>query len=56
MQGLIQSWNFNQFEAEAAFMAALELDPACSRCWWGVAYALGPGANRSASPNEIYPT
>jgi len=47
-QGLVEAWNFNQIEAQRAFSAALVADPACSRCWWGTAYALGPGANRSA--------
>lgn len=42
----MEAWNFNQLEAKGAFEAALEVDPACARCWWGVAYALGPGANR----------
>ena len=46
LQGLVQAWNFNQHEAHAAFSLAAAEDPACSRCWWGVAYALGPGANR----------
>ena len=45
---MVEAWNFNQWEAKGAFEAALLLDPACSRCWWGVAYALGPGANRFA--------
>ena len=47
-QGLVEAWNFNQIEAQRAFSAALVADPACSRCWWGMAYALGPGANRYA--------
>lgn len=42
----MEAWNFNQPEAKSAFELALEVDPACSRCWWGIAYALGPGANR----------
>ena len=42
----MEAWNFNQIEAQRAFDAALKVDPACSRCWWGIAYALGPGANR----------
>lgn len=46
MQGLVEAWNFNQIEAQRAFAAAVEADPSCSRCWWGMAYALGPGANR----------
>jgi hypothetical protein len=43
---MVQAWNFNQHEAHAAFSLAAAEDPACARCWWGVAYALGPGANR----------
>jgi hypothetical protein len=42
----VQAWNFNQHEAHAAFSLAAAEDPACARCWWGVTYALGPGANR----------
>lgn len=49
LQGLVEEWNFNQHEAHAAFSMAAAVDPSCSRCWWGVAYALGPGANRSGS-------
>lgn len=45
-QGLMEEWNFNQLEAHAAFTAAAAEDSTCSRCWWGVAYSLGPGANR----------
>jgi hypothetical protein len=46
LQGMVQAWNFNQHEAHAAFLLAADEDPTCSRCWWGVAYALGPGVNR----------
>lgn len=45
----MEEWNFNQLEAHAAFSAAAAEDPTCSRCWWGISYALGPGANRCAA-------
>jgi hypothetical protein len=55
-QGLVEEWNFNQRGANAAFKAALQFDRNCSRCWWGIAYSLGPGANRDVlDENAPYP-
>jgi hypothetical protein len=45
-QGLMLGYNFNQFEAFQSFSMAAALDPASPMAPWGVAYALGPGANR----------
>ena len=49
LQGLLLEWNFNQAEALHAFQLASEADPTAAMPHWGIAYALGPGANRSAS-------
>lgn len=46
IQGLLLEWNFNQAEALRAFELAAEADPSASMPHWGIAYALGPGANR----------
>ena len=46
MQGLLLEWNFNQAEALHAFELAAEADPLAAMPHWGIAYALGPGANR----------
>ncbi|MDQ1925206.1 hypothetical protein RBA40_33355, partial [Massilia sp. CCM 9206] len=40
-QGLLQAYAFNEAEAVRAFKAALEEDPDCAMCAWGVAYQLG---------------
>ncbi len=44
-QGLRLTYGFNHAEAIRSFTRAAELDPACSMCWWGVAYAYGPHVN-----------
>ncbi|CAL8468137.1 g7676 [Coccomyxa elongata] len=45
-QGMLLAWNFNQYEAFQSFSMARELDPSAAMASWGVAYSLGPGANR----------
>ena len=45
-QGLMLGYNFNQYEAYQAFSLAAGLDPASPMPPWGIAWALGPGANR----------
>ncbi len=45
-QGLLLEWNFNQAEALRAFKLASEADPSAPMPYWGITYALGPGANR----------
>lgn len=47
--GLLLEWNFNQPEALRAFELAAEADPSAAMPHWGVAYALGPGANRDVT-------
>ena len=45
-QGMLLAWSFNQFEAFQAFSLAAKEDPSCAMAQWGLAYSLGPGANR----------
>jgi tetratricopeptide (TPR) repeat protein len=44
-QGLALCYAFNHAEAIRSFRQAIELDPACAMCYWGVAFALGPNIN-----------
>jgi tetratricopeptide (TPR) repeat protein len=44
-QGLVLSYAFNHAEAIRSFRQALEIDPSCAMCYWGIAYALGPNIN-----------
>jgi tetratricopeptide (TPR) repeat protein len=44
-QGMRLSYAFNHAEAIRSFKQAIALDPACTMCQWGVAYALGPNIN-----------
>ena len=44
-QGLRLTYGFNHDEAVRSFERAVQLDPACAMCHWGVAYALGPNIN-----------
>ena len=46
MQGMLLASGFNQPESLAAFSLAAHEDPASGMAEWGIAYALGPGANR----------
>ena len=45
-QGMLLTWSFNQFEAFQAFSLAAKEDPTSAMAQWGIAYSLGPGANR----------
>jgi len=45
-QGVVLAWGFNPAEAARSFEAAARIDPRCSLCWWGIAWALGPSLNR----------
>lgn len=51
-QGLRLMFAFNVEEAERAFRAAVEIDPTCAMCNWGVAMALGPHINFPATPER----
>lgn len=44
-QGLALTYGFNHPSAVQSFRWALELDPQCAMCAWGVALALGPNIN-----------
>ena len=44
-RGLLQSYAFNDHEADRSYRAALALDPSCAMCAWGVAKAAGPNIN-----------
>lgn len=44
-QGLRLQYAFNHPEAIRAYEQALEFDPECAMCWWGIALAAGPNIN-----------
>ena len=44
-QGMRFLWAFNHDESTRSFAHALELDPACAICAWGVALTVGPNYN-----------
>ncbi|DBA72834.1 TPA: hypothetical protein ACH3X2_010219 [Trebouxia sp. C0005] len=55
--GLLLEWNFNQAEALRAFKLASEADPTAAMPYWGITYALGPGANRDVTEDrQPYPS
>jgi tetratricopeptide (TPR) repeat protein len=44
-QGLRLEYAFNHAEAIRSYRAALDADPKCAMCWWGIALAAGPNIN-----------
>ncbi len=44
-QGMRFLWVFNHDESTRSFAHALELDPTCAMCAWGVALTIGPNYN-----------
>jgi hypothetical protein len=46
-QGAGLFYAFDHSDAARAFRAALEADPACAMCAWGLAYAMGPNVNNN---------
>ena len=44
-QGMRLLWGFNHDESTRSFARALELDPSCAMCAWGVAQTVGPNYN-----------
>jgi tetratricopeptide (TPR) repeat protein len=44
-QGMRFLWAFNHDESTRSFAHALELDPSCAMCAWGVALTIGPNYN-----------
>ena len=53
-QGLTLSYAFNHAEAIRSFRQAAAIDPACSMCYWGVAFALGPNINVATVIDESW--
>jgi hypothetical protein len=51
-QGLRLIYAFNHDEAARSFAHAVQLDPHCALCWWGLAEALGPNYNMPAMPER----
>ena len=49
-QGMVLTFGFNHEAASRSFAEALELDPICAMCAWGVALALGPNINAPMGP------
>ena len=52
-QGLVFGWGFNFAEAVRSFRAAAQLDPKCSLCRWGIAWALGPSINHDMRAADV---
>jgi hypothetical protein len=48
-RGLVFGRGFSFAEAGRSFRAAAQLDPKCSLCRWGIAWALGPSINHHAA-------
>jgi tetratricopeptide (TPR) repeat protein len=44
-QGMRFLWAFNHDESTRSFARALELDPSCAMCAWGIALTVGPNYN-----------
>jgi tetratricopeptide (TPR) repeat protein len=44
-QGMRLLWGFNHDESTRSFARAIELDPSCAMCAWGVALTVGPNYN-----------
>ncbi len=51
-QGLRLQYAFNHAEAIRSYEHALELDPGCAMCWWGLALAAGPNINGPMSDED----
>lgn len=52
-QGFQLAVGFNHGEAVRSFRYALELDPECAMCYWGLAYVLGPNYNAGMQPEVV---
>lgn len=52
-QGFQLAVGFNHAEAVRSFRFALEQDPECAMCYWGLAYALGPNYNAGMQPEVV---
>ncbi len=51
-QGVGLFYAFDHGDAARAFRAALEADPVCAMCAWGLAYAMGPNVNNNNPANR----
>lgn len=54
-QGLRWAFAFNHAEAQRAFQAAQEADPALAMAHWGEAFVLGPNINAPMLPEAVAP-
>ncbi len=52
-RGLILAYAFNHQESAAAFQKAIDTDPLCAMCYWGLAYVLGPNINAPMEPSAV---
>ena len=52
-QGLTLAYGFNHAEAARSFRQAIELDPNCAMCNWGLAYVLGPNINAKMQDDAV---
>ena len=52
-RGLILAYAFNHQESAAAFQKAIDNDPECAMCYWGLAYVLGPNINTLMEPSAV---
>jgi tetratricopeptide (TPR) repeat protein len=54
-QGIGLAYGFNHYEAIKAFREGQRLDPNCSLCFWGEAWALGFNINAPMDPAALEP-
>ncbi len=52
-QGLVLAYGFNHAEAARSFREAIQLDPDCAMCHWGLAYVLGPNINAKMEDDVV---
>lgn len=52
-QGFILQYGFNHAEASRSFREAINQDPECAMCYWGLAYVVGPNYNAPMDPEVI---
>lgn len=52
-QGLVLAYGFNHAEAARSFRQAIELDPDCAMCQWGLSLVLGPNINSAMDPGDL---
>jgi len=52
-QALVMGWGFNFAEAVRSFRAAVQLDPSCAACRWGIAWASGPSINHDMAVADL---